>query len=245
MSLSNPTIKTPAKKFIEWNGDKGRLSFYDKEIEQKIEIPLPVYFVVLDELSTITGFSKLHKCGIYSNEVHRITDEILKVKTFKGGESITGKYADIKNDIKAIGGKFTKSIYAAIVEKDKPFEIVCFKLHGCAFSQWIEHGINTETFIIGITDKKEDVNGNTTYFKPVFKSFKMSEIIKQTCISLDGKLQEYLKYYKNQAIDKEEAKEETDELPAGEIHDKAISDGLQKVSEKSTQTSNEFDDLPF
>jgi hypothetical protein len=53
MSKSNPKIENPCKKFIDYKGDKGQFFFYDKDKEEQIEISIPIYFVVLDELSTI------------------------------------------------------------------------------------------------------------------------------------------------------------------------------------------------
>ena len=90
MSISKPKLENPCRKFIDFKSDKGEFFFYDKEKEESVKVPVPLYFVVLDELATISGYNKKNDCGIYSNEVHKTATEILRVKTFKGGESIIG-----------------------------------------------------------------------------------------------------------------------------------------------------------
>jgi hypothetical protein len=104
MSLSSPKLVNPAQKFIEFKGDTGQFQYFDKSLGEKGEnvvLKQPFFFIVLDELSTISGYSDKLGSGFYSNEVHSLNDEILKVKSFKGGFSTTGKYKDIKDGILA------------------------------------------------------------------------------------------------------------------------------------------------
>ena len=212
MSKSNPKIQNPCQKFIEFKSDKAQFAYFDKVKEVQVEIPLPIYFIVLDELSTISGYNKRNDCGIYSNEVHFL-DEVLRVKTFKGGESITGLYKDVRDSIVALGGKFTKSVYAMLVNDDKSTEFVNFKFRGASFSAWIEKKINVDNFIIGIVDTIDQQNGNTTYNVPVFKAFKLSPELNQDSIEMDKILQKYLKEYKAQQPEKEIAKTEEVYIP--------------------------------
>ena len=127
MSLSNPiTSQNPATRFIQFKGDSGKWSYFDKskgENGENVEIKLPIYFIILDELSTIKGWSDQYQSGIYSNEIHNLGEQ-LTVKTFKGGAMIKGWYQDIKNDVKALGGKYTKSIYAMLIYEDDSTELV-------------------------------------------------------------------------------------------------------------------------
>jgi hypothetical protein len=211
MSKSQPTVTNPCAKFIEFKSDTGTFFYFDKSIGEKgknVEIPMPVYFAVLDELSTITGYNKRHDCGIYSNECHSVKNEILRVKTFKGGESVTGLYADIRDNIVAMGGKFTKSVYALLIHDDLSTEFVNFKFRGAAFSAWLDKKINVNQFIIGVTECVEEVNGKNTYQVPIFKAYKMSPEIDAAAIEQDKVLQEYLKVYKAQIPEKELAKAE-------------------------------------
>lgn len=198
MSISNPKLENPCKKFIDFKGDKGAFVYWDKEAEKQIEIKLPIFFIVLDELATITGFNKKHDCGIYSNEVHRTADELLRVKTFSGGEEIVGLYSDIKDSIIAMGGKYTKSVYALLIKSDKSTEMVNFKFKGASFSGWLEKKFNVDRSAVGIMSLREDINGNIKYQIPIFQKFKMTEDLRERAIAADIVLQDYLeKYFEN------------------------------------------------
>jgi len=90
MSISKPESErptNPCKKFIKFNGGTGSFYFYDKEAEKEVPIKLPITFMVIDELSTITGWHDKSVSQIYSNEVHSVVKENLKVRAFKGGYS--------------------------------------------------------------------------------------------------------------------------------------------------------------
>lgn len=251
MSKSNPRLENPCKKFIDFKSDKGMFFFYDKDLEQQIEIPIPFYFVVLDELSTISGYNKKNDCGIYSNEVHRTMDEILKVKTFKGGESITGLYNDIKDNIKALGGKYTKSVYALLIKGEKETELVNFKFKGAAFSAWLDKKVNSDNSVVGIVDLTEEKNGNTTYQVPVFKAFKLSSELNQQAVETDKELQKYLKEYKAQQPEKEIAKAEAveSEIPANDKWQGTVAEKnasmKQEILGRNQVDPDELSDLPF
>ncbi len=255
MSFSNPTLENPCKKFIDFKSDEKRFVYWDKERGEKgeqVEIPAPIYFVVLDELSTITGYYEEGNCGIYSNEVHRISDEQLKVRTFKkGGPFITGLYDAIKDSIKAIGGKYTKSVYALMLNPDSTTELVNFKFHGAAFSAWLEKRVNTSSHVVCITGEFiEGKKGKTTYNIPVFKAFAMKDEYHKAAIAADLKLQEYLKDYKSRQVEKETAKEEPIQAPAAApISQMPMADRNGKydavVSDVRELEPNPAGDMPF
>lgn len=203
MSRSEPIIQNPCTKFIEISSDDGTFFYYDKVKELKVLVPMPVYFAVLDELSVITGFNKKHKCGIYSNEVSSVKNEIMRVKTFKGGESVIGLYSDIRDNIVAMGGKFTKSVYALLIHDDFTTEFCNFKFRGAAFSAWLDKKFNAMNFIVGVQEFVEEKNGNNTYQVPVFKAFKSNPEIDAAAIEQDKILQEYLRVYKARIPEKE------------------------------------------
>ena len=246
MSKSNPKIENPCTKFIDFKSDKGRFFFYDKVKEEQIEIPLPIYFTVLDELATISGYNKKNDCGIYSNEVHSTASEVLRVKTFKGGESVIGLYKDIKDSIKAMGGKYTKSVYALLIHEDKTTELVNFKFKGASFSAWLDKKINPLSSVIGIVSLTEETNGNTVYQVPVFQAFKLSPELDQRAIHADEILQDYLKEYKAMIPEKEIAKAEVVEeagfVANGEWQKGAANEAIVNASKEK---EDELDDLPF
>ena len=243
MSRSNPVLQNPCKKFIDFKADQGKLVYYDKDEEKTIELSMPVYFVVLDELSTITGFSKKYESGIYANEVHRVADEILRVKTFKGGAYLAGLYKDIKDNIVALGGKYTKSIYAMLLG-DEP-ELVNFQFKGAAFSAWLDKKVNTDNQVVGITGTYDEKNGATTFKVPIFEGFKLEKDVNDAAILMDTVLQAYLREYKAQQHDKEVAKTEA-EIPQSEpasAPDTWMSGKLPKG--KQPAPVSDINDLPW
>ena len=108
MSRSNQTSTSsnPSQRFIEWGGEEGILSYWDKDLKESITVNPPFTVMVLDELSTITGYDGKNKCGVYSNEIKDTKTEVLTVKSFKGGEIAKGLYADIKDKIKPMDYKY-------------------------------------------------------------------------------------------------------------------------------------------
>jgi hypothetical protein len=241
MSISNPSLKNPCQKFIDFKSDKGKFFYYDKAKEEQIEIPLPIYFVVLDELVTISGFNKRHDCGIYSNEVRSTAHDIMRVKTFKGGESVTGLYNDVKDTIKAMGGKFTKSVYALKVSKKEDPELVNFKFKGASFSAWLDQKNFTENALVGITGLKEESNGNTKYKVPVFKFYALSDELLETAIEEDKKLQEYLKVYLSQIPEKEIAEADKNDDP-DEVDETVVNSALGRYKREVKKESPEMEE---
>ncbi len=208
MSRSQPTLVNPCSKWIEYSGDSGEFFTYNKETKAKEKVEMPIYFAVLDELSAISGYSEKYGAGVYSNEVSSVVHEQLRVKTFKGGCSIIGMYKDIRDNIAAIGGKFTKSVYALLIHEDRSTEFVNFRFKGSAFSAWLDKGFNPMNFIVGVAETVEETKGKTRYQVPVFKSYRSDPDIDAAAVEQDKVLQEYLKVYKAQAPEAEIAKAE-------------------------------------
>jgi hypothetical protein len=248
MSKSNPKLTNPAVKFFDFKGDTGQWFYYDKEAEERKELKMPFYFVVLDELTAIKGYNERNNCGIYSNEIRFIKDDILNVRSFKGGIQIVGKYNDIKDAALREGGKFCKSVYAMLIVGKGEYELVNFQLHGSAFGAWIEKGFNVEDFAVGVESNETGTKGKVTYKHPVFLKKKLTPDIDQEAIKMDKKLQVYLASYFNQQVEVKitEAKvvDETETyegIDEAEIHDK-----LADVKSKAIQNKDDgSDDLPF
>jgi len=245
MSLSNPTVSAnPASKFIHFKGDVGKWFYWDKQKEENIEVPLPISFIILDELSTIKGWSEVHKSNIYSNEIHHL-NETLIVRTFKGGAMIKGWYAEIKNDIKAIGGKYVKSIYAMVYDENGDTDLVNFQLSGAAFSAYLDVKIKPNNQAVGIMEETEKAKkGSVEYLMPVFKPLEMDEGLRQQAIEMDIELQEYLKSYKvmkeNEVVEKAEVSE-NDTLSPGEMEEEF----KQKDEKDPDYKKEDENDLPF
>jgi hypothetical protein len=248
MSKSNPRLTNPATKFIEFKGDSGKFFHYDKESEKQVELPMPFYFVVLDELSAIKGYSEKNKCGIYSNEIRSLKDDILNVRSFKGGIQIVGKYNDIKDAALREGGKFCKSVYAMLITGKGQYELVNFQFHGSSFGAWLDKKFNVDQNAVAVESVAEATKGKVTYVYPVFIKKNLKPEIDQAAIEMDKKLQVYFASYLNQQIEKEvsEAVVVQDNDP-GFTPDPDYSD-LQNVRNDAVKNMNESDpkdELPF
>lgn len=210
MSLSQPKISSPCKKFIDFKGSTGNFQFWDKSKKENIELKLPLRFIVLDELSTITGYSESANSGIYSNEVHNLSHQDLNVRTFKGGISFSGKYADIKTRISDLGGKFSKSIYAALITGDG-VELVNFKFKGASLKPWIDR--DSKSNVVKIEGCLDGKKGVVKYKSPIFLQGEADENHIEEALELDKELQIYLKSHKPQVDEaiQPDAKEETED----------------------------------
>lgn len=213
MSLSNPKAENPVTKWIEFKGSTGKFQYWDKATETNIELPLnKIGFIVLDELNTISGYHSSAESGIYSNEISDLSHETLTVKVFKTNIQITGLYKDIKDNIKAIGGKFTKSVYAALITGKDSLELVNFKMSGSGFAGWLDKHINLLKQGVKVTGLKDGEKGATKFKIPVFEGFDMPENLRLKAVDMDKELQEYLKQYKSKQIETAEIVNEVQDV---------------------------------
>ena len=139
MSRSSPTLTNPAKRFFEWSGGKGELSYYDKEKQERFTLPLPFDFLVLDELATITGWSDQDESRYWSNEVRSVAKEELNVRTVKGTKEV-GLYKDL-TQVRSKGAKYAQSVYIAYRDSNGGIDqlvIGNIKMSGVALTAWIE-----------------------------------------------------------------------------------------------------------
>lgn len=260
MSLSNPTAKNPAVPyFMQWRGGEdggGRITYYDKENETDVEVPMPFSFIVLDELSTITGFSEKDHSGFWSNEVRNITKDELVVKT-KPGIVARGKYNDIAADIKAKGAKYAKSIYIAFKDDSGELVIGNLKATGASLTTWIEFQKkwDVEKCAVLLSGAKKAKKGSNVYFVPVFEGQELSEATKEAAKSLDREVQEYLSIYFSQpqetssaTVSDEPTEEEDVEIEDTDIE---VSAPKEAAPKKTAEPKEEGDktiklaDVPF
>lgn len=216
MSISSDNKqKNPATKFIEWAGGDGKFYYYDKDLKQKVDMPKKFQVVGLDELSTIKGYDERASSGVYSNEVKDTTKEILTVKNFKGDQLAKGIYQAIKGNLS--GGKYAKSIYAALVQKDGSVELVNISLSGSALSPWIDAKINISGgFVITLgTNPEVKKKGRTEYYEPTFEVKPLPEgEIRDTVVQLDKDvLQPYLSQYLSQPNKEESSWDKREQAP--------------------------------
>lgn len=227
MSLSKPALKSPVKKFIEFKGDEGVFQYWDKENKKNVKLEAPIKFIVLDELNTIKGYSEKHKAGIFSNEVHNLKTQILNVRVFKANISVIGFYLDIKDKIGAMGGKFCKSIYAALIVGDD-LELVNFQLTGAAFKSWVDKVIDVNNNAVMFSSTTDAKKGKVEYKIPNFTAEPIAPELLQKAIKMDEALQEFLKKKK-----------------LNEIQSKVDEEAAQEHPEDLVQDDKETDDIPF
>lgn len=234
MSLSKPQIKNPATPyFMQWRGgaekivekdDKGNkteryeggaVTYYDKESEENINVPLPFSFIVLDELATITGFHEPSQSGYWSNEVRNtLTDELVVRR--KDGIVARGLYGKISEKIKAQGAKYAVSCYIAFKDDTGELVIGNMKIAGAALSAWLDFKKKfdvTKCAVFITNEPKLDKKGSNYYFSPVFDGQNLGEKTKSAAILLDEELQTYLGTYlsRKPEIDDNDLLEEDDE----------------------------------
>jgi hypothetical protein len=203
MSRSEPTLANPAQHFFQWAGSRGKLEWYDKTNQKRVEVRMPFEFLVLDELATMTGYSKLDASPYFANEVRNTTKEPFTVKTTKGVKQV-GLYKDLA-DVRAKGAKYAKSVYIAHKDATGEYVVGNIKMSGSALTAWIEFGRNHVVqhgkIILKPGAKLTAPTGD--YYPPVFEWVHSSSDEDSTAQKLDKGLQEYLRQY--QAVQAEQA----------------------------------------
>lgn len=228
MARTNPNevSANPAKRWFLWDGSKGNLKYYDKESQSQISIELPFEFVLLDRLSVVRGWHDASESGIYSNEVRRTMDEPFTVRAFKMKEIIAqGFYSEIKDKIKAAGGKYNTSLYIGFTGDTGELEIGNLMLHGAPMSAWLEFEKAHKSEIykkgIKIGSFKEGKKGGVTFRVPVLEIVEMDYRVDEKAEELQKELQKHLvKYLSRQTETKTE--EEQPETPLDPEDDDTI-----------------------
>ena len=186
----------PSTKFLDWKSNDKCFEYYDKERQEKVSVPLPFKFLVLDELHAIKGWNDASSSGIFSNEVKFISKEVMTVKPFKGNEIAKGLYKDIKEKIVSAGGHYVKSIYIMLEDGS----LANLQLKGSAVQKWGEFTQKTRNRLpdewVQVTKAIEGKKGAVKFFTPDF-SFERS-ITEDEAMQADEAfniLETYLKAY--------------------------------------------------
>jgi hypothetical protein len=201
VSRSNPSehLSNPSTRWFEWAGDKGEISYYDKEAKKDVPVPLPFAFILLDELASVRGWHDASSSGIYSNEVRDTTQETLVVKSFKGGLIEEGKYKAIKLNVNAAGGDYNASLYIAFKGDSGDYAIGALRLKGAALGAWMEfrkaHRADIYKQAVNIQTFTEGKKGSITFRVPKFSLKVVSAEAEAMAVKLDTELQEFLKVY--------------------------------------------------
>jgi hypothetical protein len=192
----NQPQSNPATKFFDWKSSDKCFSYYDKEEQKNIQVPLPFKFLVLDELHAIKGWNDATSSGIFSNEVKFISKEVMTVKPFKGNEIAKGLYKDIKEKVQSAGGHYVKSIYIMLEDGT----LANLQLKGSAVQEW---GLFTQKTRQRLPDEwivvdsaKDGKKGAVKFSMPEFKFERsLSESESEQADECFNTLELYLKTY--------------------------------------------------
>ncbi len=215
----------PARMFLRWDSEACDWQGWDKDKEARFHVPAKTPFIVLDMLSTVTGFDDRKGAGIWSNEVRDTRRESFRVGVGKD-IAFTGSWSAVKAEV--AGAKFATSVYA-LAKVDGEYQLVNFKVSGCALGPWIdfvkEVGGNAALYedkIITVGGTEEGKKGSVTFNRPVFKVVEkeMTDEARQKADDADRVLQKYLDGYfkKEQGEAIPEGDSPADEVPEPE-HD--------------------------
>ena len=222
MSRSKPNTdtKNPAVATLEWAAMEGHFTAWDSVNKEKIVITDPIKVAVLDQLSNVSGWVKeLGSCRC--NETHNLAAHQIQVFAWKDGKSRLvreGMYKDIKDEMKAMGIKYHKVVYAfnlADINGIPAGEIIKFDLGGAAMSEWIEAGVKDDwAFTLG--DPVEvQINKMIKYNKPTYIKIDINEQEEDLANEADVMLQEYFLSRKTESVSVHESTQSTPEVLAG------------------------------
>lgn len=232
MSLPQKRPTNPAKFYLKVKS--GSIIYYDKEVQENINVPTPFEFIVLDQLATVRGWSDQDKSGYWSNEVRNVGRDTLTVRTNRGIKE-AGLWRDIKGSVGIAGAKYHSSIYVAHQSRDG-LVISNLSLTGAALKAWIKftqkHRLNNVKVVL--SGWSDDKKGSVSYKVPVFEAVPMGEEEKNEGVELDKQLQAYFSEYFNY-------------VPEEEVHGGFEGKGLV-VEPANDDNANEpinLDDIPF
>jgi hypothetical protein len=172
--------------------------WYNKDTKEQMKVDGAFTFLLLDQLSTVKGWHDPSESGIYANEVRDTRQEVLVVRSFKGGELASGIYADIRDKITAQGGHYCVSLYLAYKEGDD-LRIGNLNLKGATAGAWMEFkktaGKKVNEQAVTIAGYSQEKKGSTVYRIPKFALKEVSEATNQQAVALDVELQAFLADY--------------------------------------------------
>jgi hypothetical protein len=201
MSRSNPheSGQNPAVRWFEWNGERGTVCYYDRDAKQRVDVGGEFAFILLDQLGSVRGWHEPSQSGIYSNEVRDTRQDVLVVKSFKGGPLVEGIYRDIKDRAHAVGGAFVTNCYIAFKHQGEDLAIGSLKFKGSALGAWMEfaqaHRQALYEQAIAITGYTEGKKGRVVYRVPTLAIKPLAVETQRIAVGLDVELQTYLKAY--------------------------------------------------
>lgn len=258
MSRSNPTetSSNPCTRWFEWAGgaDGGFVRYYDKDSEKSVNVGEKFTFLLLDELACVKGWHDPSDSGIYSNEVRDTRQDVLVVKSFKGGELASGLYAQIRDRVGNFGGHFQASCYIAYKDGEE-YKLGNLGFKGAALMAWMEFKKKAGrkdsrpayyVDAVRIHGYDEGTKGRVTYRVPRFTLAAVSDDANATAIALDQELQSFLsEYLKRARVDQAETTKATT-APVRDVETEiAVANASSRGSSGGSGFDDMDDDIPF
>jgi len=207
MSRSNPTetSSNPCTRWFEWAGgsDGGVVRYYDKDAAATVNVGEKFTFLLLDELASVKGWHDASDSGIYSNEVRDTRQDVLVVKSFKGGELASGLYAQIRDRVGNFGGHFHASCYIAYKDGDE-YKLGNIGFKGAALMTWMAFKKQAGrkdgrpayyVDAVRINGFEEGTKGRVVFRVPKFSLAAVSEEANSVAIAADKELQSFFDEY--------------------------------------------------
>lgn len=212
MSRSNPNENSnpnPAVRWFEWNGEQGVVRYYDKELKTNIDVGSDLTFLLLDQVGSVRGWHDASQSGIYSNEVKDTRQEVLIVKSFKGGTLAEGIYRDIKDRVAAQGGQFVANLYIGFKNGSGALALGSLRFKGAALGAWMEftkaHKADLYSKAVRIQGFTEGKKGRIVFRVPVLKVMDANPNTAAAAIELDKELQKFFaSYFKRTKVEQVE-----------------------------------------
>jgi hypothetical protein len=191
--MINNETKNPSTCFMEWEASTGRFRWWNKETSSYVYVAAPFTFIVLDELSTVKGWSKSHNSMIWSNEIRHMW-EPLNLQT-SAGSIARGTYSEIRERVTGI--RYCQSVYIAYKNHRQELVLGNFQLKGAALSAWLDFAAKRK--LVGktvsfVNPEKRQKNGSQ-YYVPVLCNREASQETLQLARGLYTTLQSYLAAY--------------------------------------------------
>jgi len=206
----NTNTKNPAEATFEWVAVDGVWRYWDVENKERVVVDGGLEFAILDQLSNVSGWVKdLGSCRCH--ETHNITAAPIQVFAWKDGKSRMikeGMYKEIKDELKAMGIKYHKVVYAMLTKDAGAISagaIVKLDLGGAAMSEWIESDVRDDDSIATGEGELVKVNAMIKYFKPSFEKVEIDASADELAKGADDLLQEYFDGRKVESVPVAEA----------------------------------------
>lgn len=178
MGFGNAAPERPYSRTINWKSSLCEFQEYDKDTSSNKKVDID-RFVVLEEMTSVSGYSQKANKGIWSNEVLDLKHEKLQVRI--GNEiEYEGYWSEIKDAVNGAGGKFTNVVIALLPSN----EIVRFLFSGAACSGWIGKRFNPMARQCGVkfAGTTEEQTGSIKYNVPTFEPIELTEDQKKVAI---------------------------------------------------------------